>query len=98
MQVLTELEPIRDFKIRNRHPSTVIVFKIYSGITPVEICQVLGANGNWLPWDLWVCVKTRIDYNYADYKVDTSEYLLFYKIQGSILPPKVEIPNVLYIP
>lgn len=48
-----KLDKVREFKIRNRQPQTVVVFKIFSGKTPVEICKLLGAcNDNNLPWDL----------------------------------------------
>jgi len=82
---LTELDKVREFKIRNRQPQTVIIFKLYYGKTPVEICKLLGGLGNDLPWDL-KGIRTRIDYNYAGYKVDCSECLVFFKVTGGDLP------------
>src|SRR5215203_5449178 len=90
-----DLFKVREFNIRNRQPITVIVFKLYSEKTPIEICKLLGGIGNNLPWDLWGGVKTRVDYNYEDHKVDCSECLVFFEVTGGDLPDRVEIPNVL---
>lgn len=91
------MDKVREYNIRNHQPQTVIVFRLYSGKTPVEICKkVLGGLGNDLPWDLlWSSrFHTRTDYSYAGHKVDSSECLVFYKVTGGDLPPRVELDNL----
>lgn len=93
--VKSDLDKVREYNIRNRQPVTVVVFKLYSEKTPVEIFKLLGTYklGNNLPWDLWG-IKTRIDYNYDHQLVDSSNCLIFFKVTGGDLPPRVELDNL----
>lgn len=94
-----DLWKVREFKIRNRQPLTVIVFKVFSGSTPVELINELfnlQSHDNDLPWCL-LDLNTRVDYeNLQNGYFNPKEALVFIKIEGSILPPRIQQDKVLW--
>jgi hypothetical protein len=94
-QLISELDKVREYKRKNRLPQTLVVFKCISDKTPIELCKKLfGAYSNSLPFDFFN-VQTRIDYDYSGHTVHSDQCLVFYVFTGCV-PPKIEIPNVLY--
>ena len=90
-----KLDQVREYKHKNRLPQTLVCFKVFSNKTHQDICRKLfGAYSNNLPFDFFN-VHTRIDYDYTGHTVHNEECLVFYVFTGC-LPPKIEIPNVLY--
>jgi hypothetical protein len=90
-----KLDQVREFKRKTRLSQTVVCFKVFSGSTPEDLCKKLfGAYSNSLPFDFFN-VQTRIDYDYSGHRVHSEECLLFYVFTGCV-PPKIEIPNILY--
>ena len=90
-----KLDQVREYKHKNRLPQTLVCFKVFSNKTPQDICRKLfGAYSNTLPFDFFN-VHSRIDYDYTGHTVHNEECLVFYVFTGC-LPPKIEIPNVLY--
>lgn len=95
-----DLWKVREFNIRNKQPVTVIVFKVFSGSTPIELMRELFDDiyirDNDLPYCL-LDLKTRIDYeNYQNGYFNPKEAIVFYKVEGSILPPRIQQDNVLW--
>ena len=94
-QQLNDLEKVREFKRKSRLPQTLVCFKVYSGKIPEDLCKKLfRVYGNELPFNFFN-IHTRIDYDYTGHTVHSGEALVFYVFTGC-LPPKIEIPNVLY--
>ena len=94
-QQLNDLEKVREFKRKSRLPQTLVCFKVYSGKIPEDLCKKLfRVYGNELPFNFFN-IHTRIDYDYTGHTVHSGEALVFYVFRGC-LPPKIEIPNVLY--
>lgn len=92
-------QKVREFKIRNRQPVTVIIFKVFSGATPMELINELfdlQARDNDLPYCL-MDLKTRIDYeNFQNGYFNPKECLVYYKVEGSILPPRIQQDKILW--
>jgi len=95
-----DLWKVREYNIRNRQPITVVVFKIFSRSTPTELINEffdLQAQDNDLPYCL-LDLKTRIDYqNYQNGYFKTQECLIFYKVQGGNIPPRIQQDKVLWV-
>jgi hypothetical protein len=93
-----DLWTVREFKIRNRQPITVIVFKVFDS-TPTELINELfdlQARDNDLPYCL-LDLKTRTDYqNYQNGYYNSKEALVFYKIEGGNIPPRIQQDKVLW--
>ena len=95
---LTKLDKVRAENRKKRLPQTLVCFKVFSGKTPKDLCRKLfWAYGNGLRFDFFpVQVHTRVDYDYSGLDLHSGECLVFFIFTGCV-PPKIEIPNVLYV-
>jgi hypothetical protein len=87
-----DLWQIRELNRKTRLPQTLVVFKVFIGKTPKDLCRMLfRAYGNGLQFDFFP-VQTRVDYDYSGHDVNSEECLVFYVFTGCV-PPRIEIPR-----
>jgi hypothetical protein len=91
-----DLFKVREYNIRNRQPQTIVMFKLFANTTIKLINELFDHYPVFtdLPYSV-MNLKTRVDFRDLGYGYfEPRECLVFCKVEGGDLPPRIQENNL----